>query len=338
VSTPEATFHTYAVNWTQATTTWLIDGTPVRTLNFADAVGGQNYPQTPMNIRLGNWVAGDPKNAPGTIQWAGGLTDFSQGPFNMYVQSVKVINYNPAVSYQYGDMTGMWQSITMDNVAATASVEGSSSNSTTGPGEVESASSESSSSGTSAAAPAGSVVSINLGGQGNGAAASFEATGMAPSTPCSTVTGTGATVTIAAASGNANAGAPSGNANAGTPSVVSINLGSNGTLPTGASSPNSAGSSGGGIVAAGAGSNATLPTVTVNLGSPNGGNGAAATGMTTAVTAGANNPAQTSFSLGAQTNGTATSSGGPLQATTNSGSRVQAGGLLAAVGIGMFFL
>jgi hypothetical protein len=315
------------VNWTETTTTWLIDGNAVRTLNFADAVGGQNYPQTPMNIRLGNWVAGDPKNAPGTIQWAGGLTDFSQGPFNMYVQSVKVINYNPATSYQYGDTTGTWQSIVKDNAAATTSVQSSSSNSTTGPGEVESASSESGSSETSAAAAAASVVSINLGGQGNGAAASFQPTGMAPNTPCTTVTGTGAAATAAAASGN-------GNANAGTPSVVSINLGSNGTAPTGAASSNS----GGGIVAAGAGSNGTLPTVTVNLGSPNGGNGAAATGMTTMVPAGASNPAQTSFSLGAQTNGTSTSTGGPLQATTNSGSRVQAGGLLAAVGVGMLFL
>merc|ERR1711881_89939 len=75
------------------------------------AVGGSNYPQTPMNIRLGNWIAGTEGNSPGTIQWAGGLVDIAQAPFDMYVQSVRVINYSPAASYKYSDQSGSWQSI-----------------------------------------------------------------------------------------------------------------------------------------------------------------------------------------------------------------------------------
>ena len=42
--------HNYTLLWTEASTTWLIDGTAVRTLEYADAVGGSNYPQTPMTV------------------------------------------------------------------------------------------------------------------------------------------------------------------------------------------------------------------------------------------------------------------------------------------------
>ncbi|KKK12662.1 cell wall glucanase/allergen F16-like protein [Aspergillus ochraceoroseus] len=60
VSSPEETFHTYAVNWTPSKTEWFVDGTLVRTLDYADAVDGTNYPQTPMRIRIGIWAGGIP--------------------------------------------------------------------------------------------------------------------------------------------------------------------------------------------------------------------------------------------------------------------------------------
>jgi len=323
VAAPEASFHTYAVNWTKETTTWLIDGNPIRTLNFADAVGGANYPQTPMNIRLGNWVAGDPKNAAGTIQWAGGLTDFSQGPFSMFVQSVKIVNYNPGTSYKYGDQTGNWQSIQVltDGAQATVASEDTNKNSTTGPGAIPF---DSSSAAAAAATGAASVVSINLGGQGQGATAAAESG--APSTPCSTVTGTGA---AASASNGGNAAAA-----AGPGTTVSINVGGNGAAAaaTGAASNSTGNSGNGGIVAQGSGSNATLPTYTIKPGGPGGANGgktgaAAATSTFTSTAAVAGASSQTSFGLGSQT-----ASGGPLQATTNAGVRAQVGGL-AAVGM-----
>ncbi len=103
-------FHTYALNWTAESLTWLIDSKPVRTLNYADAVGGKNYPQTPCNLRLGNWAGGD-SDSQGTREWAGGSVDYSKSPFTMTVKSVKVINYSPGTEYQYTDKSGDYKSI-----------------------------------------------------------------------------------------------------------------------------------------------------------------------------------------------------------------------------------
>lgn len=112
VSSPQTIMHTYSFDWTKDKIDWLIDGVVVRTLMYADAVGGENFPQTPMRLKLGNWIAGDPAtNAKGTIEWAGGETDFSQAPFTMYVKSVSVTNYNPAQAYQWSDRTGSYGSI-----------------------------------------------------------------------------------------------------------------------------------------------------------------------------------------------------------------------------------
>ncbi|PTU17951.1 hypothetical protein P175DRAFT_0466291, partial [Aspergillus ochraceoroseus IBT 24754] len=120
VSSPEETFHTYAVNWTPSKTEWFVDGTLVRTLDYADAVDGTNYPQTPMRIRIGIWAGGDPDNSEGTIEWAGGETDYDDGPFTMYVEYVKVINYNPAESYRYTDKTGSYTSILASNTTSSS--------------------------------------------------------------------------------------------------------------------------------------------------------------------------------------------------------------------------
>ncbi|MBE7182298.1 MAG: family 16 glycosylhydrolase [Terriglobus roseus] len=111
VNSPQTTFHTYKVDWKPDTTQWYVDGQLVRTLHYADAVGGKNYPQTPCNIRIGNWVAGHPGNNPGTIQWAGGLANFNNAPFNMYVTKVNIQNYNPCAAYEYSDRSGDWRSI-----------------------------------------------------------------------------------------------------------------------------------------------------------------------------------------------------------------------------------
>ncbi|CAI6090647.1 unnamed protein product [Clonostachys chloroleuca] len=119
VSAPLTTFHTYTIEWTASKLDWIIDGQVVRTLNYADAASGTRYPQTPMQVKLGTWVAGLPGNSQGTIDWAGGLTDFSQAPFNAWYKSIKVVDYAggsaaPTESireYQYGDRTGSWESI-----------------------------------------------------------------------------------------------------------------------------------------------------------------------------------------------------------------------------------
>lgn len=118
VGAPQSEFHTYTIDWTAEKLDWIIDGTVVRTLKYADAKGGAGYPQTPMQIKLGTWVAGR-KDAPeGTVQWAGGYTDFSKAPFNGYYKSVTVKDYmngaKSAGSYVYGDRTGSYQSIKIE--------------------------------------------------------------------------------------------------------------------------------------------------------------------------------------------------------------------------------
>ncbi|KAF3940649.1 Beta-glucanase [Dactylella cylindrospora] len=103
-------FHTYTVDWTPEAITWLIDGNVVRVLTRASL--GDVYPQTPMQIKFGPWAAGDASNAPGTIEWAGGVIDYSQGPFDMVVQSLTITDYSKgATKYRYKDGSGSSESI-----------------------------------------------------------------------------------------------------------------------------------------------------------------------------------------------------------------------------------
>ncbi|KAF3925323.1 Beta-glucanase [Dactylellina cionopaga] len=103
-------FHKYTVDWTPEAITWSIDGNVVRTLTHAAL--GDVYPQTPMQIKFGPWAAGDPSNAPGTIQWAGGEIQYDQGPFDMVVASLTVTDYSTgATKYRYKDTSGSSSSI-----------------------------------------------------------------------------------------------------------------------------------------------------------------------------------------------------------------------------------
>jgi beta-glucanase (GH16 family) len=122
VSAPasQSTLHNYTVNWQQDKTEWFVNGVLTRTLNYADANGGSNYPQTPMKLKIGTWAGGDTAlNGEGTVTWAGGATDYSQGPFSAVVQSVQIINTNPASTYTYGDNSGSYSSIQRNSDAAT---------------------------------------------------------------------------------------------------------------------------------------------------------------------------------------------------------------------------
>ncbi|KAJ6144544.1 hypothetical protein N7470_008439 [Penicillium chermesinum] len=92
VINPETEFHTYSLDWTPSRINWLLDGEVI-----------------------GIWAGGDPSNGEGTIEWAGGVTDYSAAPFTMYVESVNVTNYYPASSYTYTDKTGAYTSIKLSN-------------------------------------------------------------------------------------------------------------------------------------------------------------------------------------------------------------------------------
>jgi hypothetical protein len=102
-------FHTYTTEWTENQIIWSIDNNVVRVLNKGEANG--QYPQTPMQLKIGSWAGGASSNTEGTISWAGGLTDFSAGPFSMYVTTVSIVDYSTGSSYSYGDQSGTWESI-----------------------------------------------------------------------------------------------------------------------------------------------------------------------------------------------------------------------------------
>ncbi|WYZ35566.1 hypothetical protein EsH8_X_000213 [Colletotrichum jinshuiense] len=117
VSNPLSEYHTYTIDWTQESVKWLIDGALVRELKYADAKGGAMFPQTPMEVKIGTWVAGRKDAAKGTVEWAGGYTDFTKAPFNAYYKSISITDYmgnkgaKVAKQYVYGDRSGSWESI-----------------------------------------------------------------------------------------------------------------------------------------------------------------------------------------------------------------------------------
>ncbi|KAI9745344.1 MAG: hypothetical protein M1818_001624 [Claussenomyces sp. TS43310] len=112
-------FITYTVEWTSSQVVWSVGSSVVRVLTPATADSNQ-YPQTPMQVKLGAWSGGDPSNAPGTIAWAQGPTDYSKGPFSMVVKSIDVSDYSTGTSYSYSGNSGSWQNI----VAAGGAVNG----------------------------------------------------------------------------------------------------------------------------------------------------------------------------------------------------------------------
>lgn len=59
-------FHKYTIEWTANQILWQIDGTTVRALSYASAEPGQ-YPQTPMQLKLGIWSGGDSSQPAGTV-------------------------------------------------------------------------------------------------------------------------------------------------------------------------------------------------------------------------------------------------------------------------------
>lgn len=104
-------YHNYTSIWTKDKLDWYIDGELIRTLLPDDANSTNNYPQTPMQLSLGIWAGGDPSLPQGTIDWAGGPTDFDAGPYTMYVKSARVEDYSTGKEYSYGDHSGSWESI-----------------------------------------------------------------------------------------------------------------------------------------------------------------------------------------------------------------------------------
>ncbi|KOS22977.1 putative glycosidase [Escovopsis weberi] len=203
VDNPTGQFHKYSVEWTSQAVTWLIDDVPVRSLTAAQANNGATLPQTPMQVKLGTWVAGR-KDAPeGTVQWAGGLTDFDKAPFLGYYKSISIVDYAGAdgptdksiKEYVYGDHSGTWQSIkVVEGIPEDPVVEAHHSS-------------------TTAAAP------TKTGSQASGPSKTGAADGM------------NSVVTVpTASSGNSTGPAPTGSNGIAMPSTIPSNSGSRGSV------------------------------------------------------------------------------------------------------------
>ncbi|KAI0467505.1 concanavalin A-like lectin/glucanase domain-containing protein [Xylaria cf. heliscus] len=119
VANPQSVVHTYTIDWTKDYVHWIIDGNLVRELKYADAKAGTRFPQTPCQLKLGAWVAGSSTAPEGTVQWAGGLADFSKGPYTAYYQKVTIQDYSNGVdnAKQYvwkSGSDGSYQSINVE--------------------------------------------------------------------------------------------------------------------------------------------------------------------------------------------------------------------------------
>jgi hypothetical protein len=155
-----------------------------------------------MNVRIGIWAGGDPNNAEGTIEWAGGETDYSKAPYTMVLEKVEVRNENPGSSYSYGDMTGGFESIVTDGRGSNAKKS-----------DTEEGTKSSSASGSATASASGSAspsATVNVAGGVGGEWASAISNSTGASTTASMATSasaTGSATGSAAAAENTNSGA-----------------------------------------------------------------------------------------------------------------------------------
>ncbi|KAK5130684.1 copper resistance protein [Meristemomyces frigidus] len=223
VSTPQASFHTYTIDWTSERIEFIIDGTTVRTLAYTDplTVGGTNYPQTPMRLKLGNWCGGCPGIAAGTIEWAGGNTTFDNAPYTMVVESVNIQNNNPADSYEWGDETGSWESINVvqGNSSSSASSSAGSASASTSTVSAKGSATASSVASSATAAPTSSVSVAGVQHQ-TVAAVSSTVTGSSYSVNTASASAQNADTTTAVGATTQVPGSPTGSSSASTSSGV----------------------------------------------------------------------------------------------------------------------
>ncbi|KAJ7578528.1 glycoside hydrolase family 16 protein [Mycena floridula] len=111
-----ANYHDYTIDWQPDTMKFLVDGAVVRTIKRSDLVvdGVSQYPSTPSRIQFSIWPAGTASSAAGTVQWSGGLIDYtnpdyvSAGHFYALLKSVNITCADPTkpstdiTSYVYG--------------------------------------------------------------------------------------------------------------------------------------------------------------------------------------------------------------------------------------------
>ncbi|KAK5085000.1 hypothetical protein LTR70_006210 [Exophiala xenobiotica] len=126
VDSPLDEFHNYTTDWSKEKIDFYIDGNIVRTIKYEDANGGNNFPQTPSDVRLGIWAGGDKNNNNYTIEWAGGEVNYKDAPYTMYVKSLRITDAaaGQGTQYEYGDNSGSFDSIKILNNTAAIKLDG----------------------------------------------------------------------------------------------------------------------------------------------------------------------------------------------------------------------
>lgn len=104
--------HKYKIDWTPEYIAFSVDGNELRRAVPDDP---KKWPQTPMQVKLGTWVGGLEGGDEGTIEWAGGITDFAEAPFIAWYKSVKIVDScggeDNAKEYVWTDSSGDSDSI-----------------------------------------------------------------------------------------------------------------------------------------------------------------------------------------------------------------------------------
>ncbi|KAI1380185.1 glycoside hydrolase family 16 protein [Hypoxylon crocopeplum] len=136
IAAPQSNYYKYSIDWTKDYVRWSINDNQVRELKYADAKGGTRFPQTPMQIKLGTWVAGRSDAPEGTVEWAGGYTPFDEAPFTAHYKSLTITDYSNGVenaeNYVWADGSdGSYSSIKVETGDGSSDSDTTSSSSVT---------------------------------------------------------------------------------------------------------------------------------------------------------------------------------------------------------------
>lgn len=126
-------YHLYELEWTPEQIIWSIDGKVGRVKNksvtWNATTNRYQFPQTPSRIQLSIWPAGLPTSKQGTIDWAGGLVNWSSQDIQTYgyyysiIEDVTVQCYSPPEgakiegnnSYIFDDPSALNNSVVLTN-------------------------------------------------------------------------------------------------------------------------------------------------------------------------------------------------------------------------------
>lgn len=113
VANADTEYHNYTSYWDKDRLEWWIDGSLVRTVNYSEplTVYGKNYPQTPCKVKVSLWPVGIKGQTTGNLEWGGGYVNWTDVPFTMSVQRIRVQDFHSGKEYEYQGHTGTYESI-----------------------------------------------------------------------------------------------------------------------------------------------------------------------------------------------------------------------------------